>query len=174
MKNDAKKGAKSQQKPSKNEVWKMIDFWIDFSEVRVDLFVFLRTLFHPNLPSVRKVTCRKTNKKGKENKKKERLQCRTRQSVRSTQTRPAGPRSRPGADLSCLRQYIRPGPAEKGFCENLRLVGAHAAIRDFLQFGCSKISKMTPGDPKSEKIVARMTKVTPRAPKVSQRPPKVS
>ena len=34
MKNDAKKGAKSQQKPSKNEVWKMIDFWIDFSKFK--------------------------------------------------------------------------------------------------------------------------------------------
>ena len=32
MKNDAKKGAKSQQKPSKNKVWKMVGFWIDFSE----------------------------------------------------------------------------------------------------------------------------------------------
>ena len=28
---DAKKGAKSRQKPSKNEVWKIDGFWIDFS-----------------------------------------------------------------------------------------------------------------------------------------------
>ena len=28
--------------------------------------ILLMSLFHPNLPSVRKVTCRKTNKKGKE------------------------------------------------------------------------------------------------------------
>ena len=47
MKHDAKKGAKSQQKPSKNEVWKMSDFWIDFSEVRVDFFRFFEVPFSP-------------------------------------------------------------------------------------------------------------------------------
>ena len=40
MKNDAKKGAKSQQKPSKNEVWKIVDFWIDFSGVGGRIFPF--------------------------------------------------------------------------------------------------------------------------------------
>ena len=32
MKNiEVKNGAKSRQKPSKNEVWKIVDFWINFS-----------------------------------------------------------------------------------------------------------------------------------------------
>ena len=43
---------------------------------------------------------------------------------------PDGAAEQAWADLSCLRQYIRPGPAEKGFCENSRLVGRkrHFAI----------------------------------------------
>ena len=47
MKNDAKKGAKSQQKPSKNEVWKMSDFWIDFPGSAVDFFRFFGVPFSP-------------------------------------------------------------------------------------------------------------------------------
>ena len=71
MKNEVKKGAKSDQKPIKIEVWKMDGFRIDFSELQVDFFRFLGVGVSAYLPSVRKVTCRKTNKKGKGRKKKE-------------------------------------------------------------------------------------------------------
>ena len=157
MKIDAKKGAKSQQQPSKNEIWKMIDFWIEFSESGVDFFVFLRTQFHPNLPSVRKVTCRKTNKK--EKKTKSRIGCNAGQDRvhELSQTRPAGPRSRPGADLSCLRQYIRPGPAEKGFCENLRLVGRMRQFRIFCSLDIQKYQKWRRATPKMWKSFAKVT-----------------
>ena len=71
MNNYAKQRANSQQKPSKTEVWKNIDFWIVFFP---DFFVFWTTLFHPNLPSVRKVNCRKTNKKEEKEEKKEQFE----------------------------------------------------------------------------------------------------
>ena len=70
MKNDVKKGAKSDQKPIKIEVWKMVDFRINFSDSGIEFYRVFGVPGGPYLPSVRKVTCRKTNKRGKERKKK--------------------------------------------------------------------------------------------------------
>ena len=47
MKNESKKGARSRQKPSKNKVWKMIDFWIDVSGSGADFFSFFEVPFSP-------------------------------------------------------------------------------------------------------------------------------
>ena len=141
MKKRSTNRAKREPKVNKNLQKTRSEKWLIFGSIFPNFPVFLGSHFHPNLPSVRKVTCRKTNKKGKESKKKERLQCRTRQSALENLTRPAGPRSRPGADLSCLRQYIRPGPAEKGFCENLRLVGRMRQFPIFCSLDGQKYQK---------------------------------
>ena len=74
----SKREPKSDQKPIKIEVRKMDDFRINFSDLGIE---FDRVVGVPRvayLPSVRKVTCRKTNKRGK-GKEEEGVKCRTKE-----------------------------------------------------------------------------------------------
>ena len=169
MENDEKWCQKGSQKSTKTfkkrglENSRFLDWF--FGRRGSNFPVFLRSHFHPNLPSVRKVTCRKTNKKGKESKKKERLQCRTGQSAWTKPNTPVGAaeQARGGSQLPAA--IYPPRACWERLLRKLAFGGAHAAIPDFLQFGCPKISKMAPGDPKSEKIVRQGDKSDPKGTK---------
>ena len=87
-------------------MWNNIDFWISFNGFGGSpgvLFTF--------------------GKEGKlqENKQKEEKQKKRnsagKEAVLFNSNTPVGLQSRPRADLSCLRQYIRPGPAKIDVCE---------------------------------------------------------
>ena len=133
--------AKRVPKVDKNLKKSRSEKWMIFGSIFWICSFFWWSLFHPNLPSVRKVTCRKTNKKEKKAKRRKGCNAGQDRVHEPSLTRPKGPRSRPGADLSCLRQYIRPGPAEKGFCENLRLVGRMRQFAIFCSLDAHKYQK---------------------------------
>ncbi len=80
----------------------LVDFWSDFSEN----YRKKRLPFSPYLPSVRKVNCRKTNKRKKNRRKRNSA---GKEALLSKSNTPLGLQSRPGADLSCLRQLSAPG-----------------------------------------------------------------
>ena len=149
MKKRWKMMPKREPKVNKNLQKTRSEKWLIFGSIFPNFPVFLGSHFHPNLPSVRKVTCRKTNKKGKGSKKKERLQCRTGQSAWTKPNTPVGAaeQARGGSQLPAA--IYPPRACWERLLRKLAFGGAHAAIHDFLQFGCSKISKMKPGDPKS-------------------------
>ena len=102
---------KTIKKPSKNQCGKKMIFKSIF-------IVFLGSLRVPNLPSVRKVNCRKTNKRKKNRRKRNSA---GKETLLSNPNTPLGLQSRPGADLSCLRQLSAPGLQKIDVCENLEL-----------------------------------------------------
>ena len=75
------------------------DLWINFTG-------YLGVPFWLVLLSVRKVNCRKTNKKEEKLKKRN---SEGKETLQSNANTPLGLRSRPRADLSCLRQLSAPG-----------------------------------------------------------------
>ena len=56
----------------------MVDFRINFSDLGIEFYRVFGVPGGPYLPSVRKVTCRKTNKRGKGKEKRKGVKCRTR------------------------------------------------------------------------------------------------
>ena len=119
LKHRFKMEPKSIKKPSKNRCGQKLIFgsiFPGFFGVRGGFFRNFGVTFSPNLPSVRKVNCRKTNKRKKNRRKRNSA---GKEALLSKSNTPLGLRSRPGADLSCLRQFICPGPAKIDVCENL-------------------------------------------------------
>ena len=137
----AKREPKVDKNLQKTRSGKLLIFGSIFPNFVSIFLEFSGSLFHPNLPSVRKVTCRKTNKKGKESKKEGKVAMQDRTECMNQAKHARRGRGAGRGGFSCLRQYIRPGPAEKGFCENLRLMGRMRQFATFCSLDVQKYQK---------------------------------
>ena len=106
LKNHQKSDQKWSQKPLKNHPKIDVEKNMIFGLIFPICFDFAGVPFSRNLPSVRKVNCRKTNKRKKNKRKRNSA---GKEALQSNPNTPLGLRSRPGTDLSCLRQLSAPG-----------------------------------------------------------------
>ena len=147
--------------------------WFLDSVFGVNLFVFVVVPFSPNLPSVRKVNCRETNKRKKNRRKRNSA---GKETLLSNANTPLGLQSRPGADLSCLRQLSAPGLQKIDVCENLELCKGRVpsiSLQVLCGSGCVKSRKFREKHRKTWFFIRFSLKISERDQKRRQETPKV-